>query len=168
MSLPYENSTTGKNALIGRGHGPGPRTHGQSTTPDGWSHKYRAWCGMLGRARDITSPRAKWYAGVALHPAWLEFEAFNADVPDPPTRAHTLDRIKGELGYVPGNVRWATMKEQARNRRSNRLVTIGDRTQCLAAWAEETGIQEGTLRYRLGRDLDPLAPVRPMRTGKRS
>jgi hypothetical protein len=162
MTLPYENATSGEKALAGRGHGPGSRTHGQAST-NGWSHKYRAWAGMVGRVRDTKSPRSRWYTDVPIHPAWLVFEVFDADVPDPPSRVHTLDRVRGELGYVPGNVRWATMKEQARNRRSNRLVTIGDRTQCIAAWAEETGIGEATLRYRLRRGVSLLAPVRALR-----
>lgn len=158
-ALPYESATSGDKALGGLGHGPGGTTHGH-TAGGNWTHKYRAWCGMLNRIREGAGAKKRWYAGVKLHPAWRQFEAFNADVADPPTRAHTLDRIDGDKGYVPGNVRWATRKEQARNRRSNRLVTIAGRTQCLAAWAEELGIGESTLRWRLahGREINPPVP----------
>lgn len=133
------------------------RTHGQASAKLGFTHKYRAWVGMTQRVRDRKSPRAAWYAGVPIHPAWnASFEAFDRDVPNPPTDGHTLDRIRAELGYVPGNVRWATRSEQARNRRSNRLVTLGGRTQCLAAWAEELGLSESGLRYRLRHGKKPI------------
>lgn len=95
--------------------------HGQASERNGFTRKYRAWVSMLGRIRDKTSPRARWYKDVPLHQPWAEsFEAFDADVPGPPADHLTLDRIKGPLGYVPGNVRWATMKEQANNRRNSR------------------------------------------------
>lgn len=64
----------------------------------------------------------RWYKGVPLHPAWRDFRQFDADVPNPPSDDLTLDRIKNELGYVPGNVRWATMKEQSNNRRNSRAA----------------------------------------------
>ncbi len=35
-----------------------------------------------------------------------------------PSTKHSLDRIDNSLGYVPGNMRWSTAKEQAANRRA--------------------------------------------------
>lgn len=61
----------------------------------------------------------------------------------------TLDRINNNLGYEKQNCRWATRKEQQRNRRVNPLYTFGDRTQTLAGWAEEFKIGKATLLYRL-------------------
>lgn len=132
--------------------------HGLSSiTLDQRPRKYRAWLSMLGRVRDSNSPRSRWYKDVTLCEEWEQsFEAFNRDVPDPPSDDLTLDRIDNRRGYEPGNVRWVSMKEQARNRRSNRLVRIGDRVQCLAAWEEETGIQAGTISYRVKHGLHPL------------
>lgn len=68
-----------------------------------------------------------------------------------PSPDHSLDRRDNDRGYEPGNVRWATQKEQQRNKRNNRLVTAWGRTQCLAAWSEDTGIPASTLWSRLFR-----------------
>lgn len=131
-------------------------SHGQASEKNGFTHKYRAWLSMLCRTSDKTSPRAKWYSDVPVHPEWkTDFASFNTDVPEPPSDEHTLDRIKGELGYVPGNVRWATKTEQARNRRSNRMLTIDGETMCISAWAERLGIGDSTLRYRLKHGIPP-------------
>jgi hypothetical protein len=55
-------------------------------------------------------------AGVTVCEEWKDFSRFLADVGERPA-GKTLDRIDGRLGYAPGNVRWATPLEQARNRR---------------------------------------------------
>ncbi len=38
-----------------------------------------------------------------------------------PSSKHSLDRINNNSHYMVGNVRWATAKEQANNRRNKRL-----------------------------------------------
>lgn len=55
--------------------------------------------------------------GIKVCPEWRSFEKFIADVGEKPTPAHTLDRIDPDGDYEPGNVRWATRKEQSANRR---------------------------------------------------
>ena len=52
-----------------------------------------------------------------------ELERLLSDVGQRPSEAHSLDRINNDGHYEPGNVRWATRREQQRNRRpSCRLV----------------------------------------------
>src|SRR5688572_30878348 len=58
----------------------------------------------------------------------------------------TLFRSNGH--YEPGNVRWATMREQSRNRRSNRPITFRGETRLLIEWAELCGIPYHTLYTR--------------------
>lgn len=61
----------------------------------------------------------------------------------------TLERRNNELGYFKDNCYWATRKQQARNRRSNCLITAFGKTQCIVAWSEETGIPESTIRWQI-------------------
>ena len=49
---------------------------------------------------------------------WINsFTAFYAYIGDPPTPKHTIERINNDVGYEPGNVRWATYSEQLINQR---------------------------------------------------
>lgn len=43
-----------------------------------------------------------------LHPAWASFDAFNADMGDPPSLSARLVRVVEGLGWVPWNVIWFT------------------------------------------------------------
>ena len=61
--------------------------------------------------------------GISVCDEWLaDPHAFYEYVGLKPTKSHTLDRVDNEGDYGPGNVRWATKKQQARNMRTNRLT----------------------------------------------
>jgi hypothetical protein len=100
-----------------------------------------------------TSPNNQNYAqyggrGVTVCDQWLTFANFLADMGDRP-EGKTLDRIDNSKGYEPGNCRWATRKEQQRNRRSNRLLTHAGQTKTMAQWAEDLGVPYTRLQGRL-------------------
>lgn len=61
----------------------------------------------------------------------------------------TLERKDTDREYSPSNCTWATRTQQTRNRRITRRVTINGITKPLAQWAEEYGINRGTLDSRL-------------------
>lgn len=121
--------------------------HGHGKTRE-QSPEYKTWGGMLRRVRGTGAVEdAKYYSGITVDPRWETFENFLEDM-GPKPKGTSLDRIKGDRGYEPGNCRWATPKEQARNTKANVLITFEGRTQCLAACAEEKG---GFIRDRLKR-----------------
>lgn len=60
-----------------------------------------------------------------------------------------LDRIDNQGHYEPNNLRWATTRESARNKRNSRLVTIDGRTKTITEWAEEFGITTPGLAHRI-------------------
>lgn len=87
------------------------------------SSEYKAWCAMRDRCNRVNHVGYKDYGGrgIRVDPTWeASFEAFYAYIGPKPTPAHTLDRVDVNGHYEPGNVRWATRKEQAANTRRSR------------------------------------------------
>lgn len=108
---------------------------------------YRTWCGMMSRCYYTSDPKtAKDYKnrGIRVCPEWHDPSKFIEDVliliGDKPTPAHSLDRYPNNDGdYEPGNIRWATPSEQARNTRRNRYLTAFGEKLLLCQWAEKLG-----------------------------
>lgn len=52
---------------------------------------------------------------------------------------------------APSNCRWATGKEQGRNKRNNRILTLAGETRCMSEWAEILGLKSQLIHKRLKR-----------------
>ena len=129
------------------------RTHGKCKTPE-----YRVWASMIGRCSYEGDTNFKKYGarGIRVCARWRhDFAAFLSDMGLRPTPKHSIDRIDTNGDYEPGNCRWATMKEQARNTRSNRLITFRGETRCLIEWSEILGMY----RKKISRRLDAGIPM---------
>lgn len=88
--------------------------------------------------------------GILICDRWKEsFSNFLADMGRRPSPSHSIDRIDVTGNYEPGNCRWATRKEQARNRRNSLFIEAFGLRLTLAEWAERTGIKNTTIRNRI-------------------
>lgn len=118
------------------------------------SPEYYSWRSIKARCLNSKHPSYPKYggAGIILDPTWADsFIAFLEYVGSRPSLRHTIDRIKPELGYVPGNVRWATRETQNRNRSDNRWITACGITLCLEDWARRLGCSTTAIRQRIRR-----------------
>lgn len=122
-----------------------------------YSLTYRSRDAMIQRC---TNPKDKSYPdyggrGITVHPDWLDvqmgFQNFYDDMGPRPSARHEIERKDVNGNYCPENCEWVTREQQARNKRNNKIITYEDKTQCLAAWAEETGIKRETISARLHR-----------------
>jgi hypothetical protein len=77
------------------------------------------------------------------------FQCFLEDMSPKPSPKYQIDRIDPTGPYAPWNCRWVTLVDQANNRRNNRRITIGDRTQTTAQWATELGMRKATFWARV-------------------
>lgn len=148
------------------------RTHGEaSLKSDLVTPEYRSWCAIKARCCDSSNPSWPRYGGrgIVVCEKWRDsYEAFLSDMGRRPSASHSIDRIDNNRGYEPINCRWATKIEQARNRRSSRILTIDGVSKTLAEWAEVSGVHHGTIQSRLGKSMSPKDAVfrPPMATGR--
>jgi hypothetical protein len=125
-------------------------THGMSYT-----REYLSWQHMKQRcAPNSKDPKVlKDYVnrGITVHPDFQKsFLVFYQEIGPAPSPNHTLDRINNELGYTYGNLRWATMKVQQRNKPGfNRHVTYQGEEMLFCELAERVKIDQKLLRMRL-------------------
>lgn len=66
-----------------------------------------------------------------------------------PKYQYSIERIDTNGHYEIGNIKWATMREQQRNRRNNHNLTYNNETKCLSEWSREYSISMKTLLRRL-------------------
>ncbi len=87
--------------------------------------------------------------GIIVEPRWHDYENFYLDMGARPSSQHQIERSNNDGNYGPDNCYWATPSEQARNRKSNRLITINGETHCVAEWAEISGVNQYALLARV-------------------
>jgi hypothetical protein len=115
--------------------------------------EYKTWCAMRGRCLNPNNRHYPNYAGrgITICPEWDDFAVFYRDMGSRPSPRHTIDRIDNDGPYSPENCRWASPREQARNRRITRRLTWRGQTRSLGEWAEVTGIPYAVISRRLMR-----------------
>ena len=129
--------------------------HGGKYIRDGSSRqKTKAiYNGMKRRCYDPKCNIYKYYGGrgIKVCDRWLGiygYTNFIEDMGEIPT-GKSLDRIDPNKWYSKDNCRWATPKEQANNRTSNRVIKYAGKSMTISEWSETTGIPYATLYYRI-------------------
>lgn len=134
--------------LMSKGPAAANTKHGGRSTPE-----YRSWRAMRSRCHNPTDKDFPRYggAGIGVCASWRESFAAFRDHIGPRPSGTTLDRIDGRLGYIPGNVRWATATEQNRNKANFVMVATPEGEKPLVDYAAELGITRGAAHQRLKR-----------------
>ncbi len=128
--------------------------HGHNRTGK-QSRLHRIWNDMKNRCSlKKSDPAGRYLArGIKVCERWCSFPNFLqdilAEIGEPPTPGHQIDRKDNDGNYEPGNVRWATREEQQRNTRRTHFITFRGKTQCLTDWALELGIPRPRLSRRI-------------------
>lgn len=102
---------------------------------------YAAWRNMHIRCKDARKDGYKDYGGrgISVDLSWNDFQVFAKDM-GPRPKGFSLERVHNNRGYSKENCLWASAKQQALNRRSNILITLGSETYPLSVWSENLGV----------------------------
>lgn len=133
------------------------------------SRLHRAWQNMKSRCYRNAPINHQYKArGIEVCVEWRDnFEAFADYLGPPPSSAHSVDRIDNSKNYEPGNVRWATKKEQGNNKASNVWLTAFGRTQTVAQWGAFLSVKRNLIPDRLKRGWSlEAALTQPLHTRK--
>ena len=132
----------------------GNPTHNMSST-----RIYNIWIRMRTRCYHAKDSEYKRYGarGITVCDEWKSsFEAFRDWAMANGYRDDlTIDRIDVDGNYEPSNCRWATIYEQACNKRNNRYLTVNGETLTLSQWRRRCNINRstmGTWLYRHGEE----------------
>lgn len=110
--------------------------------------EYMAWVAINARCSNPNLAQYDDYGGrgIRVCDRWREsFENFLEDIGPSPSTKHSVDRFPDRDGdYEPGNCRWATSKEQNRNKRNNIYIEIDGVKKSFAEWCDHFGV-----KYRL-------------------
>lgn len=138
-------------------------THGMTKTGT-----FKSWDSMLQRCTNPKAPDYPRYGGkgIKVEDEWLNFENFYKDMGERP-EGTSLDRYPNNKGnYGPGNCRWATQKQQSKNKSVTRYLTYKGKTKLILDWSIEKQIPYDLLLRRVNRGAREDELFAPSRSKK--
>lgn len=140
-------------------------THGLSKTKE-----FKAWADAKSRCMNKQNAWYESYGGrgITFSEDWLiSFETFYSDMGQCP-EGYSLDRIDVNKGYCKENCRWASAKQQQRNRTDTEWVDSPLGKHPIADVAEMLGLTTSCLKHRLtvGWDWDRIINTPSQRKSK--
>ena len=113
---------------------------------------YNIWTGMIHRCEDKKRPRYKDYGarGITVCDEWHDPNSFiDWSLSNGYEDGLQIDRINNDKSYSPDNCRWVTPKQNARNTRRSKHLTLCGLTKTVAEWCETIDISEFTIYWWL-------------------
>jgi hypothetical protein len=98
--------------------------------------------------------------GIEMCKEWKDsFEAFFRDMGKAPSEKHSINRINNDGNYCKENCRWATPKEQGRNKRNNKRINFLGKDVCISEVVEEFKVPRARVCGRLDGGWSPLEAI---------
>ena len=132
------------------------KKHGHNTDFNGKSSTYNSWDNMNQRCRNPKNTNYPRYGakGITVCERWMGingFVNFLSDMGEKPTPKHSIDRIDTNKGYYPENCRWATRKEQHRNKNNNIWYEYNGERLILTDWSKKLKTSSNSLKEHINK-----------------
>ena len=132
-------------------------THGLTGT-----RVYKTWESMKARCYNPNDNKYEKYGGrgIIVCDEWLGDDGVknfanwayaNGFDENKHQKEQSLDRIDVNGNYEPSNCRFTNAKVQANNKTNTIMLEYNGKRQSLQKWADELGIKEATIRWRLNK-----------------
>lgn len=111
---------------------------------------YGVWCSMKSRCENPNRQKFKDYGGrgISVCEKWHDsYEFVLWALLNGYRKGLQLDRINNDKGYSPENCRWVTPKENSRNRRNTKFLTVHGVRKCVSEWCETVDVSPFTVYY---------------------
>lgn len=115
-------------------------------------HLYVLWCAMRDRAQNPNRRDSIYYSdkGIDVCEEWNDYLKFKEwAFMNGYQEGLSIDRKDNNMGYCPENCRWIPLREQNRNKTTNRILTYKDRSQNITDWCRELNLHWSTINRRL-------------------
>lgn len=112
---------------------------------------YLCWRSIKSRCLSPSSSSWDRYGGrgIKVCDRWLDsFDLFCEDMGERPD-GYSIERNDSNGDYEPSNCRWASIYEQANNKRTTVRLTVDGVTRSCTEWAKITGLSNASIRKRI-------------------